>query len=281
MGPGLEVSGGSAANTLVGVSALGGRAAFIGKVRDDQLGGIFRHDIRASGVAFETPEAHEGEATARCLIFVTSDAQRTMCTYLGAAVSLSAADVQEDLVAAAKITYLEGYLWDQEPAKEAFLKAAEIAHAAGQRVALSLSDPFCVDRHRESFRDLVENHVDLLFANKSEIMSLYEVTDFDEALAAVGGHCEVAALTRSEAGSVVLSGETCHQIDAAPVQKVVDTTGAGDLYAAGFLAGFTRGHDLKRCGEMGALAAAEVISHYGARPERSLSDLVAAQLGDV
>ena len=201
MGPAREVSGGSAANTLVGVSALGGRAAFVGKVRNDQLGGIFRHDIRASGVEYKTPEAHEGEATARCLIFVTPDAQRTMCTYLGAAVSLDATDVPEDLVAAAKITYLEGYLWDQAPAKEAFLKAAKVAHSAGQRVALSLSDPFCVDRHRESFRDLVAHHVDLLFANESEITSLYQVSDFDAALAAVRGHCEVAALTCSEKGS--------------------------------------------------------------------------------
>jgi len=280
MGPAREVSGGSAANTLVGVSALGGRAAFVGKVRNDQLGGIFRHDIRASGVEYKTPEAHEGEATARCLIFVTPDAQRTMCTYLGAAVSLDATDVPEDLVAAAKITYLEGYLWDQAPAKEAFLKAAKVAHSAGQRVALSLSDPFCVDRHRESFRDLVAHHVDLLFANESEITSLYQVSDFDAALAAVRGHCEVAALTCSEKGSYVLSGETCHKIDAVPVQKVVDTTGAGDLYAAGFMAGFTQGRDLKRCGQMGALAAAEVISHYGARPESSLSDLVADRLGD-
>jgi sugar/nucleoside kinase (ribokinase family) len=279
MGPGREVSGGSAANTLVGVSALGRRGAFIGKVRNDQLGGIFRHDIRASGVSFETPEVQHGEATARCLVFVTPDAQRTMCTYLGAAVSLGEEDVTEELITSAKIVYLEGYLWDLPPAKQAFLKAARLAHAAGRRVALSLSDPFCVDRHRDSFRDLVENHVDLLFANEAEITSLYQLDEFDAAMEAVRGHCEVVALTRSEEGSTILSGEACHKIDAFPVETVVDTTGAGDLYAAGFLAGFTQGQDLERCGQIGALAAAEVISHYGARPERSLKELVKEHLG--
>ncbi len=279
MGPGVEVSGGSAANSMVGLAALGGHAAFIGKVRNDQLGGIFRHDIRAAGVSFDTPAATEGEPTARCLIFVTPDAQRTMNTYLGAAVDLGPEDIDEDLVAAAKVTYLEGYLWDRPRAKEAFVKAAEVAHRAGRKVALTLSDPFCVERHRAEFRDLVDGHVDLLFANQVEVASLYQVDTFDDALQAVRGSCEVAALTRSEKGSVVLSGDEVHVADAEPVDRVVDTTGAGDLYAGGFLYGYTQGKGLYHCARIGAIAAAEVISHVGARPEASLADLVADHLG--
>ncbi len=279
MGPGREVSGGSVANTMVGLAQLGSRAAFIGKVRNDQLGGIFRHDIRASGVAFETPAAMTGEPTARCLILVTPDAQRTMNTFLGASVQIAPEDVDTTTIAASKITYLEGYLWDAPPAKAAFLRAAETAHDAGGEVALSLSDPFCVDRHRESFLDLVAGHVDLLFANEQEILSLYQVTTFDEALEKVRGHCKVAALTRSEKGSIILSGDDMHVIDAEPVQKVVDTTGAGDLYAAGFLHGYAQGLDLATCGRLGAIAAAEIISHYGARPETSLKELAKTRLG--
>ena len=273
MGPGREISGGSAANTLVGVAQLGGRAAFIGLVRNDQLGGIFRHDIRASGVSFETPAALEGPPTARCLIFVTPDAERTMNTFLGASVHMAPDLVDEELVAASRVTYLEGYLWDADPAKQAYLKAAEAAHAAGREVSLSLSDPFCVERHRASFLDLVAGHVDILFANEAELLSLYEVESFDEALQRVRGHCKVAALTRSAKGAVVLSKDEVHVIDAVPVEKVVDTTGAGDLFAAGFLHGYAKGMGLDTCGRLGALAAAEIISHYGARPESDLAQL--------
>ncbi|MCG8594844.1 MAG: adenosine kinase [Kiloniellales bacterium] len=280
MGPAREISGGSAANTLAGVASLGGRAAFIGKVRNDQLGGIFRHDIRAAGVHFETPPATSGPPSGRSLIFVTPDAQRTMATFLGAATELGPDDVDAAVVAAAKVTYLEGYLFDRPAAKAAFVKAAEAARAAGRKVSLTLSDPFCVERHRAAFRDLVEHHVDLLFANEQEICALYEVPDFDAALQAVRNHCDVAALTRSAQGSVVLAGDEVHVVDAAPLVRLVDTTGAGDLYAAGFLFGYTRGDSLYDCGRIGAIAAAEIISHFGARPEvdlaRHLEDCMAA-----
>ena len=281
MGPGVEMSGGSAANTMAGIASLGGKGAFIGKVRNDQLGGIFRHDIRANGLTFDTPPATEGLPTARCLIFVTPDAQRTMNTFLGASVALGPEDLDRDLIARAKITYLEGYLWDATAAKAAFVEAAEVAHEAGRRVALTLSDPFCVERHRESFLRLVEEHIDLLFANEVEICSLYQVEDFDAALQKVRGHCEVAVLTRSARGAVILSGEEVHIVDAEPVARVVDTTGAGDLYAAGFLFGYTRGKTLHDCGRIGAIAAAEVISHYGARPEVPLHPLVQKRLGHI
>ncbi len=280
MGPAREISGGSAANTLAGVAALGGRAAFIGKVRNDQLGGIFRHDIRAAGVHFETPPATSGPPSGRCLIFVTPDAQRTMATFLGAANELGPDAVDPEVIAAAKVTYMEGYLFDRPAAKEAFIRAAEIARGAGRKVSLTLSDPFCVERHRAAFRDLVQHHIDILFANEQEICALYEVGDFDAALQAVRQHCEVAALTRSEHGSVVLARDEVHVVDAAPLDRLVDTTGAGDLYAAGFLFGYTRGDSLYDCGRIGAIAAAEVISHFGARPEvdlaRHLEDCMAA-----
>ncbi len=279
MGPGVEMSGGSAANTMAGLASLGGRGAFIGKVRNDQLGGIFRHDIRASGLHFDTPAATAGAPTARCLIFVTADAQRTMNTYLGAAVALGPEDLDEDLIGRAKVTYLEGYLWDAPAAKAAFVQAARVAHKAGRKVSLTLSDPFCVERHRDSFLDLVADHVDILFANETEVCALYRAPDFDAALQKARGHCEVAVLTRSARGAVILSGDEVHVVDAAPVARVVDTTGAGDLYAAGFLFGYTGGKGLYDCGRIGALAAAEVISHFGARPEVSLADLVAKHLG--
>jgi sugar/nucleoside kinase (ribokinase family) len=278
MGPGVEVSGGSAANTMSGLASLSGRAGFIGKVRNDQLGGIFRHDIRAAGVAFETPAATEGAPSARCLIFVTPDAQRTMNTFLGISVELEPGDLDPGLVRGAKVTYLEGYLWDAPAAKDAFLEAARLAHEAGRKVALTLSDPFCVERHRESFLDLVSGHVDLLFANEAEICALYQVDDFDQALQEVRGHCEVAALTRSERGALVLGNGEVHVVDAEPVAQVVDTTGAGDLFAAGFLHGYAQGMDLYRCGRLGAIAAAEVISHFGARPETPLAELAAERL---
>ncbi|MBK1696916.1 adenosine kinase [Rhodovibrio salinarum] len=280
MGPATEMSGGSVANTMAGLASLGGRGAFVGKVRNDQLGGIFRHDIQATGVEFETPSANSGLPTARCLVFVTEDAQRTMATFLGASTELGPDDLDHQQIADAKITYLEGYLWDAPAAKQAFVEAAKAAHAAGNRVALSLSDGFCVDRHRESFLDLVENHVDILFANESEITKLYQVDHFDDALQHVRGHCEVAALTRSEKGSLVLSGEDVHVVDAATPTRLVDTTGAGDLYAAGFLYGFTQGYSLPDCGRIGAVAAAEAISHVGARPEMPLKDLIAQAMRD-
>jgi fructokinase len=279
VGPGLETSGGSAANTLAGIAQLGGRAAFIGRVRDDQLGEIFAHDIRSVGARFETPPAVEGPATARCLILVTPDAQRTMCTYLGASVGLDPRDLDLDLVRQARVLYLEGYLWDSDEAKQAFLAAAEVARASGGEVALSLSDAFCVDRHRESFQELVDGHVDLLFANEMEITSLYRVDRFEEAAAEVRGRCRVAALTRSEQGSVLLRGEETLTIPPYRLGELVDTTGAGDLYAAGFLHGYTRGESLERCGRLGSLCAGQVVTQLGPRPHASLPELVAQHLG--
>jgi sugar/nucleoside kinase (ribokinase family) len=276
MGPAIEASGGSAGNTMAGLASLGGNGAYIGKVRDDFLGQVFRHDITAIGVRFETPAATSGPGTARCLILVTPDGQRTMNTYLGACVGLEPADIDPDIIAAARITYLEGYLFDPPQAQDAFRKAAAVAHAAGRQVALSLSDPFCVGRHRAAFRDLVDGHVDILFANEAEICSLYETEDFPTAAAAVRGNVEIAVLTRSAAGSLVLASGAEHRIAPAPVPRVVDTTGAGDLYASGFLYGLTRGMRLPICGEIGSLCAAEIISHVGARPEIKLSELVAS-----
>jgi sugar/nucleoside kinase (ribokinase family) len=278
MGSGIEVSGGSAANTIVGVAGFGGRAHYVGKVRNDQLGEVFSHDLRSVGVGYTTPVATDGPSTGRCLIVVTPDAQRTMSTYLGASSRLGPADVDKRLIERAQIVYLEGYLFDPPDAQEAFRVAADVAHAAGRKVALTLSDPFCVDRHREAFRDLVERHVDILFANEAEICALYEVGDFDGVVARVRGQCEVAALTRSERGSVIIAGERTHVIEAERVSKVVDTTGAGDLYAAGFMVGLSRGRPLPTCGRLGALAAAEVISHVGARPMRSLAELAGSIL---
>ncbi len=277
MPPAAESSGGSAGNTIAGVASLGGRAAYIGKVCDDQLGRVYRHDIRALGVTFDVPPA-TGGATGRCLIVVTPDAQRTMQTYLGAGSDLGPEDVDERLIASAHVTYLEGYLWDPPRAKEAFLKAARIAHEAGRRVALTLSDPFCVERHREEFLDLVAGHIDVLFANEIEIISLYQVERFDDALQQVRGHCEIAALTRSELGAVIVTRDEIHVLDAEPVGRVVDTTGAGDLYAAGFLFGLTHGMDVATCGRIAGIAAAEVISHYGARPVVPLKGFVESRL---
>ena len=276
MGPAIEASGGSTANTMAGFASLGGSGAFIGKVRDDLLGEVFRHDLSAQGVLFETPAATDGPGTARCLILVTADGQRTMGTYLGACAELGPDDIDPDIVGAAQITYLEGYLFDPPLAQQTFRKAAEIAHAQGRKVALSLSDPFCVERHRADFRELVDGHVDILFANEIEICSLYETAEFAAAAQAVRGHVAIAALTRSEAGSVILTQEAEHAVAAAPLARVVDTTGAGDLYAGGFLYGLTRGLPLPTCGKVGSLCAAEIISHVGARPEVDLSRLVAA-----
>jgi len=280
MGPGIEISGGSAANTVVGVAAIGASAGYIGKVCADQLGDVFRHDVRAAGVSFGTPPARGGPPTARCMILVTPDAQRTMNTYLGACVELGPEDVDATTVQGAAITYLEGYLWDKPAAKDAFRKAMALAHAAGRKVALTLSDSFCVERHRTEFRDLVDNHVDILFANEAEIVSLYQVARFDAALAAARDKPgRIAVLTRSAKGSVIAAGGAVHAVPAEPIDKLVDTTGAGDLYAAGFLAGVAQGRALATCGRMGAIAAAEVISHIGARPETSLNDLIRARVG--
>ncbi len=279
MGPGVEMSGGSAANTVVGVASFGGRAHYVGKVRDDQLGDVFGHDLRATGVGYDTPRATSGPPTGRCLILVTPDAQRTMSTFLGASVRLGPADVDRGLVARGKILYLEGYLFDPPDAQEAFRAAAAIAHAAGRKVALTLSDPFCVERHRAAFLDLVQHHVDILFANEAEICALYQVRDFDAAVSHVRGHCELAALTRSAKGSVLVQGNRLHVVQAHPVDAVVDTTGAGDLYASGVLYGLAQGLDLPTCGRLGSLAAAEVIAHVGARPMVPLTELAAAVLG--
>ena len=274
MGPAVEHSGGSAANTIAGIASFGARAAFVGKVRDDQLGGVFAHDIRASGVAFETPAAKDGPSTARCYIMVTPDGERTMNTYLGAAQNLQPQDIDEAQVGAAAITYLEGYLWDPPQAKAAFVKAAAAAHKAGRIVALTLSDAFCVDRYRDEFLKLMRDKtVDLLFANEAELKSLYQTADFDTALSALRRDARLAAVTRSEKGCVVVSGETLEAVPAFPIAKLVDTTGAGDLFAAGFLFGYSRGTDHKTAGKLGALAAAEVIQHVGARPEVSLAML--------
>ena len=270
MGPALELSGGSAGNTIAGLASLGAACGYIGKVRDDQLGQVFRHDITAAGVRFSTPPATEGPATARCLILVTPDAQRTMNTFLGACVNLTPDDIDPELIASAKVTYLEGYLYDPPHAQEAFRKAAALARGAGRKVALSLSDSFCVHRYRAEFLQLMDS-VDILFANEAEICALFETEDFDAAVAAVRGKVGVAAVTRGAQGATIVSGDQIVHVKAAPVERVVDTTGAGDLFAAGFLYGLTRDLPLAECGRIGALAAAEIISHYGGRPETPLS----------
>ena len=270
---GIEVSGGSAANSMAGIAALGGRAAFIGKLRDDPLGVFFSRDIHTAGVRFTTPLSDHTAPTARCFVIVTPDAQRTMNTYLGACVELGPEDVDEALVASAAITYFEGYLWDPPGGKAAFRKAHEIAHANGRRVALTLSDPFCVERYRDEFLDLVADHIDILFANEVEIISLYQAADFDQALERVRGHCAIAALTRGDRGSVIVAGGEIHVVPAAPVARVVDTTGAGDLYAAGFLHGLSRGWGLADCARLGGVAAAEIIGHLGARCRADMTAL--------
>ncbi len=274
MGPGIEMSGGSAGNTMAGIASLGGRGAFIGKVRDDQLGDVFAHDLKSIGISFDVPRAVEGPATGRCLIFVSPDAQRTMNTYLGAGTNLTPDDIDPEYAAQAKIVYVEGYLWDSEPAKHAVLKAFDAAHAAGRLTSLTLSDPFCVDRFRAEFRDLVRDRLDIVFANEEEIKSLYQVDSIDDAIAAVRAEARIAVITRSEHGSIVIRGDETVSVPAEPVEHVADTTGAGDLYAAGFLHGFTQGLPLAECARLGGVAAAEVISHVGARPAVSLASLV-------
>ena len=276
MGPAIEISGGSAANTIVGLASLGARGAFVGKIKDDELGRSFSHDIRAAGVTFATPPAADGAATGRCYVLVTPDGERTMNTFLGAAQDLRPADIDEGMIAASAIIYLEGYLWDPKDAKDAFLKAAKIAHQSDRKVALSLSDAFCVDRWRDEFLHLMRSGtVDLIFANEAELTTLYQTADFDTAIAALHKDIDTAVITRSEKGCLVLGPDGTEAVPAFPVDRVVDTTGAGDLFAAGFLSGLARGADDRTCGRLGALAAAEVIQHLGARPEASLKDLAA------
>lgn len=272
----VQMSGGSAGNTIAALASLGGDGAYIGRVAGDELGTAFRGDLKNIDVHFATKPADDGSPTGYCLSLVTPDAQRTMQTFLGAANELAPEDVNEKEVAAASIVYLEGYLWDPAQAKRAFIKAAEVAHSADRMVALSLSDPFCVDRHRPTFVDLIRNHVDIVFANEDEIKSLYEVETFDEAMQRVKQDCNIAALTRSEKGSIIVAGDEVHVVDAVKPKALVDTTGAGDAYAAGFLYGLTQEYGLASCGRIASIAAAEVISHYGARPLENLSELLSA-----
>ncbi len=278
MGPGIEASGGSAANTIAGLGSFGAKTAFIGKVAGDELGKTFTHDLRALGTAYDTRPSNDGTATARCLVLVTPDGERTMSTFLGASQGLGPDDVDPELVKASAITYLEGYLWDPPAAKEAFVKAADIAHEAGRMVALSLSDSFCVDRFRGEFLELIKSgKVDLLFGNESELHSLYETADTDAALESLEKDARSAVVTRSEKGAVVIQNGSRVSVPAKPLDKIVDLTGAGDLFAAGFLFGLSRKMDAETCARLGAMAAAEVIAHVGARPEVTLKDLAVSE----
>ncbi|MEO0499667.1 MAG: adenosine kinase [Pseudomonadota bacterium] len=274
MPPGKEASGGSGANTAAGIAGLGGGVRYFGRVADDQLGEVFRHDLVAAGVHYDVPFSNGGTPTARCLILVTPDGERTMNTYLGTSVDLGEAEVDYDAVSAAKLLYLEGYLWDSDTARPAMERAVQAVRGAGGRAAFTLSDGFCVDRHRDSFRELAAGGVDILFANADELTSLYETQDLAAALDAQRGKVDLAIVTRSAEGAVILAGDETIEIAAEPVDHVVDTTGAGDLFAAGVLAGLEAGRPLAECGRMGAVAAAEIISHYGARPEADLKALI-------
>jgi sugar/nucleoside kinase (ribokinase family) len=279
MGPAIEASGGSAGNTAAGVASLGGRAAFIGKVADDALGDFYRHDLHAAGVHFDTPPLEGGDPTARSFILITPDGERTMNTYLGACHALSPADIDARVVAASAITYLEGYLWDPPAAKDAFREAARIAHKAGRRVSITLSDPFCVDRFRDDFLGLIRSRtVDILFANDSELRSLYETASLDAAIAALRKENGLAAVTVGADGVIVVNRDTVTVVPATPADALVDLTGAGDLFAAGFLFGLARGFALKDAARLGTIAAAEVIGHIGPRPAASLR-MIAAQAG--
>jgi sugar/nucleoside kinase (ribokinase family) len=277
MGPATEISGGSAGNTAAGVASFGGKAAYFGKVRNDQLGAIFRHDMKAIGVAFDSAAASDGPATARSFILVTPDGERTMNTYLGACVNLDVGDIDADTVKATAVTYMEGYLYDKPAAKAAFREAARVSQAAGQLTSITLSDSFCVERHREDFLDLIRASIDIVFANETEIKALYKTQSFSGAIDAARKDCGIVAVTRSEKGSVIVHGEDTIEVPAHPVKTVVDVTGAGDLYAAGFLFGHTTGKPLAHCARLGHLAASEVISHVGARPEVNLAAFAKAQ----
>lgn len=272
MAPGLETSGGSAGNTVAGVASLGGRAAYVGKVAKDQLGEVFAHDMRSGGVHFATAPLVGGPATARSLINVTPDGERTMCTFLGASTDLTPDDVEASVIEASFVTYLEGYLFDPHEARRAFAKAAGLARANGRMIAITLSDVFVIERHREVLKDFIDTQVDLVFGNEAEIAALYE-TDLASALTAIESRVKIAAITLGAKGSVTLSGGRKYEVPAVPVEKVVDTTGAGDQYAAGFLLGLARGRPFADCARAGSIAAAEVISHYGPRPQVSLKAL--------
>lgn len=274
LGTAVEMSGGSAANTVCGIASLGGRAAYIGKVSDDDLGQVFGHDLNAVGVAFRSGAPDAVTPTGRCVIVVTPDAQRTMSTYLGVASLLSSADLDEAVIADSAVLYMEGYLFDRDDAKKAFRRAASVAHAAGRKVSLSLSDSFCVDRHRDDFLALVRDDVDILFGNSDELCALYQVDSLDDAVAQVRAECELAAVTAGKDGSFVVTPHDVVQVPAEPVARVLDTTGAGDLYAAGFLYGYSRLLPLAECGRLGSIAAAEVISHVGPRPLVELRTLL-------
>jgi sugar/nucleoside kinase (ribokinase family) len=274
LGSAVEMSGGSAANTMCGVASFGGTAAYVGKVTDDELGDAFGHDLLAVGVQFR-PGDHRNEIpTGRCIIVVTPDAERTMNTFLGASSMLGVEDLDDDAIAAGKVLYMEGYLYDRNEAKAAFRHAAAVAHAADRLVSLTLSDSFCVDRHRDDFHSLVSDEVDLLFGNEAELISLYQTDTFDQAITELRRHCQMAAITVGARGSIIVTGDDLIEVPAVPVRKVIDTTGAGDLYAAGFLHGMTTGRSIEQCGYLGSLAAAEVISHVGPRPLVELRTLV-------
>lgn len=282
MGPAIESSGGSAANTAAGLASLGSRPAYIGKVSDDTLGKVFRHDIKAIGVDYTVPPlpiTGTNPATARCMVLISPDAERTMSTFLGACTTLSPDDIDESVVQAAAITYVEGYLWDQPLAKDAIMRAVLCAKEAGRKVALSLSDPFCVDRHRSEFRDLIEGFVDILFCNEAEARALFQVDDTEDALAALAGMVEITAVTLGAKGAAVITAAGVERVPAEPIGPVVDTTGAGDLFAAGFLHGLSTGRAPAECARLGAIAAGEIISHVGPRPEKSLAELVKERLG--
>lgn len=277
MGQTIQQSGGSAANTVVGIASFGGKCAYIGKVSNDEIGNVFRHDMVGQGIDFDTKPGDETlPPTARCMIMVTEDADRTMATYLGVSTELAPDDLDHAKIRDAKVTYLEGYLFDKELAKEAFNAAAIIAHMADGEVALTLSDPFCVNRHREDFLNLVDGHIDILFANEQELLALYETTDFSEAVQRIAKTVSVCAITQGAKGATIIKDGAIYTVKAEPVEKLVDTTGAGDLFAAGFLYGYTRGMSPEECGQLGAKAAAEIISHVGARPEKQLKTLLAA-----
>lgn len=275
LGQGIECSGGSAANTIAGLAAMGSKTSFIGKIKDDRIGRVFQHDIRAQGANFDTPTLVDGPPTAHCLVLVTPDAERTMCTYLGACVELSENDINEETVRNSSVTYLEGYLWDPDAAKNAFRKAIKIAHEAGNKVALSLSDSFCVDRHHQEFVNLVKNDVDILFANEDEIKKLYNIDDLNAAALQLQQDCDIGAITCGAQGCIVTNADEIGHVQGRKIAKIVDTTGAGDTFAAGFLHAYTYGRSIGECGVLGNLLASEVVTHMGARPNIDLKRFIA------